>query len=479
MGKGKLQFASWNSRNERTMKNLKHIQLSNFNKAYFVGVGGIGMSALARYFSSLGWEVAGYDKTPSALTAELEKEGIKIHFEDLGDSIPNQFKQKETTLVIYTPAIPKNHGELLFFQTNGYQLFKRSQVLGLLTNSSKGLGVAGTHGKTTTSTLLAHILNESSTKCNAFLGGISSNFNSNLVTSTGAEYTVIEADEFDRSFLQLSPFASIVTSTDADHLDIYGDSTVFLEGFQAYAQLIHPDGILIMKNGLKLSSKAKTLTYGIEDQKADYSAFNLRFTEGLFLFDIRFPEGEWKDIEFGLPGIHNAENALACIALTQNIGLSEEEIRFGLKTFKGVKRRFEYQIKTTNLVYIDDYAHHPTEIQALVSSVRMLYPNKKITGVFQPHLFSRTRDFFEGFSAELSKLDEVILMPIYPAREEPIEGVTSDVLLQNITSKFKQLLTPNEVLNYLKEIQEGVILTIGAGDIDRIVEPLRNSLKRG
>jgi UDP-N-acetylmuramate--alanine ligase len=412
------------------------------------------------------------------LTTELEKEGIKIHYEDLGGSIPEQFKQKDTTLVIYTPAIPKNHGELLFFQDNEYQLFKRSQVLGLLTNNSKGLGVAGTHGKTTTSTLLAHILNESSTKCNAFLGGISTNFNSNLVTSIGADYTVIEADEFDRSFLQLSPFASIITSTDPDHLDIYGDPKIFLEGFQAYAQLIHPDGILIMKHGLDLTSKAHVYTYGINDKSADFSVFNLRFTEGMFLFDIDFPGGEWKNIEFGLPGIHNAENALACIALTQNLGLSEEEIRYGLKTFKGVKRRFEYQIKTSDLVYIDDYAHHPTEIHALVSSVRMLYPNKKITGVFQPHLFSRTRDFFEGFANELSKLDEVILMPIYPAREEPIEGVTSDALLDTITCLNKKLLSPNEVLEYLKDTKEGVVLTIGAGDIDRIVEPLKNSLKR-
>lgn len=455
---------------------LKNIQLSNFKRAYFVGIGGIGMSALARYFYSLGWEVSGYDKTPTALTSALENEGISIHFEDLGSNIPEQFKEKESTLVVYTPAIPKTHGELLYFQNNNFQLFKRSQVLGLLTHNSKGLGVAGTHGKTTTSTLLAHILNESETKCDAFLGGISSNFNSNLITSPNAKYTVIEADEFDRSFLQLSPFASIITSTDADHLDIYGDASVFLKGFQDYADLIHSDGFLILKNGLQLTSKAQIFTYGVNDKSANYSANNLRYNEGRFLFDVSFPKGEWKDLDFGLPGIHNTENALACVALCQKLGLSENEIRFGLKTFKGVKRRFEYHIRNKDLIYIDDYAHHPTEIKALVSSVKMMYPDKHITGVFQPHLFSRTRDFFEGFVEELSKLDEVILLPIYPAREEPIPGVTSDSILEKITCSKKQILTRNEALNYLINTKKGVVLTIGAGDIDKLVEPLKEVL---
>ncbi len=452
---------------------LKNIQLSTFKRAYFVGVGGIGMSALARYFKSLGWDVSGYDKTPSVLTKSLESEGILIHFEDLGESIPMQFKEKDSTLVIYTPAIPKNHGELNFFQENNFQLFKRSQVLGLLTHNSKGLGVAGTHGKTTTSTLLAHILNESSVKCDAFLGGISSNFNSNLITSSNAKYTVIEADEFDRSFLQLSPFASIITSTDADHLDIYGDASSLLEGFQQYANLTHKDGFLIVRKGLKITSVAKSWTYAVEDLSADYVAVNLRFTHGQFLFDVKFPEGEWKDVEFGLPGIHNAENALACIALTQKLGLTENEIRFGLKTFKGVKRRFEYQVKSLNLVYIDDYAHHPTEIKALISSVRMLYPNQKITGIFQPHLFSRTRDFFDDFVKELSKLDEVILLPIYPAREEPIPGITSDLIFEKLSLKNKFLFSPKEALEHIKSVNEGVVLTIGAGDIDRIIDAIK------
>ena len=392
------------------------------------------------------------------------------------ENIPAHFKEIESTLIVYTPAIPKNNGELIYFQSNHFQILKRAQVLGLLTHNSKGLGVAGTHGKTTTSTLLAHILNESTVKCNAFLGGISSNFNSNLLTSSTSEYTVIEADEFDRSFLQLAPYASIITSTDADHLDIYGDASILIQGFQEYANLIHPEGYLILRNGLNLTSKAQITTYGVNEPEANYSAHNLRFEDGTFFFDVTFPFGEWKDVEFGLPGIHNAENAVACIALCQKLQLEESQIRFGLKTFKGVKRRFEFQVRRNKIVYIDDYAHHPTEINALVSSVRMMYPAKRIIGLFQPHLFSRTRDFFEGFITELSKLDEVILMPIYPAREEPIDGVTSEALLEKIRCGKKQLLTHEQALLYLQEITEGVILTIGAGDIDKIVKPLTQAL---
>lgn len=455
---------------------LKNIQLSTYKRAYFVGVGGIGMSALARYFKSLGWKVGGYDKTPTALTTALIEEGIDIHFEDFGTNIQEVYRDKHTTLVIYTPAIPKSHGELNYFIDNQFPIYKRSQVLGIITANSKGLGVAGTHGKTTTSTLLAHILNETEDGCNAFLGGISSNFNSNLVTSSKSDFTVVEADEFDRSFLQLTPFASIITSTDADHLDIYGDATVFLKGFQDYANLISKDGFLILRKGLNLNSQAPIFTYAVEDDSADFVAKNLRFIEEKFLFDISFPEGNWTDIEFGLPGIHNAENALACIALLLKLGFSEQEIRKGLKTFKGVKRRFEYHIKSNDLVYVDDYAHHPTEIQALVSSIRLLYPSKKITGVFQPHLFSRTRDFIDDFAKELSKLDEIILMPIYPAREEPIEGVSSQVLLDKIQNNNKILLTPLEVLERLKDLKEGVVLTIGAGDIDKLIQPLKFNL---
>lgn len=458
------------------MGKLDNIHLSKFKRAYFIGIGGIGMSALARYFNTIGWEVAGYDKTPSALTEQLEKEGINIHFEDLGSSIPEQFKEAANSLIIYTPAIPKNFGELNYFIDAQANLFKRSEVLGILTRQSKGLGVAGTHGKTTTSSMLANILESSSLKCNAFLGGIATNFNSNLVINAESEFTVIEADEFDRSFLKLSPFASIVTSTDPDHLDIYGAASDFLEGFKMYTQLIHPDGCLVKKEDLEVSSCAQTVTYAIESKTADYSGTNLRFIDGNFLMDVRTPKDILQDVEIGIPGIHNAENALACIALTTFLGLSETEIRFGLKSFLGVKRRFEYKIKTSDLVYIDDYAHHPTELNALISSIRLLYPNKKITAVFQPHLFSRTRDFFDGFVNELSKVDDLILLPIYAAREEAIPGISSDVLLEKIQLDSKQLVSPAEAIDYVSKIKSGVLLTIGAGDIDRIVEPLKNAL---
>jgi len=449
--------------------------LETYTNIYFLGIGGIGMSALARYFRMKGLTVAGYDKTPSPLTDSLEKEGINVHFEDFGPSIPEAFRNKENTLVVYTPAIPKNLGELMHFQHHGFDLMKRAEVLGLITRSSKGLGVAGTHGKTTTSTLLTHILNESHVKCNAFLGGISANFNSNFVASETSEYTVIEADEFDRSFLQLSPYASIITSTDADHLDIYGDSEEFLHGFQAYAAKIAGDGVLIMRQGLKLTSEAPIISYAVDDD-ADYTGKFLRAEQGAFFMDVETPAGLWKKVELGLPGIHNAENAVACIALCIFLGLSEEEIRFGLRTFKGVKRRFEYHVRNESLIYIDDYAHHPTEIKALLDSVRLLYPGKKVTGIFQPHLFSRTRDFMDAFARELSALDELILLPIYPAREEPIAGISSEALLEQCTIKDKKVLLPQEAVALLGDRREGVILTIGAGDIDRIVSPLKSQL---
>ncbi len=459
------------------MSKAKDLSLQQFSRAYFIGIGGIGMSALARYFNMLGWEVAGYDKTSTLLTDELIKEGIAVHFEDLGPVIPEQFKIKESTLVIYTPAIPKNMGELLFFQHSEAHLFKRSEVLGMITRQSRGLGVAGTHGKTTTSSMLAHILSQSDLGCNAFLGGIAVNFNSNLVLNEKSPFTVVEADEFDRSFLQLSPYCSIVTSTDPDHLDIYGDASYFKKGFSEYAALIDPDGILVQKEGLGLDSSARSITYAIDSTSADYEGMDLRYDQGAFFMDVRTPVGRWNKVELGIPGIHNAENALACIALCEFLGLSENIIREGLRSFRGVKRRFEYRVRKNDLVYIDDYAHHPTEIKALVSSVRLLYPDKKITGVFQPHLFSRTRDFFEGFANELSKLDEVVLLPIYPAREEPIEGVNSNALLEKITCPQRSLLDPAEAIDKVGAIKQGIVLTIGAGDIDRIVDPLTERLK--
>ena len=458
------------------MNQLDQLKISQFKRVYFIGIGGIGMSALARYFKSIGLKVSGYDKTPSELTSKLIAEGITIHFEDNVNQVPAEFHEIETTLVVYTPAIPSNMGELCFFQENKSILLKRSQVLGLLTRQSLGLGVAGTHGKTTTSSMLAHIMNQSSEKCNAFLGGIATNFESNLLLNPTSKYTVIEADEFDRSFLQLSPFASIITSTDPDHLDIYGDKNHFLEGFEKYSALIHPAGCLVEKVGLNLPTKAKKITYGIASETADFNGINLRFDKGQFLMDVVTKSATWEAVEMNIPGIHNAENAVACIALLSFLGVSEQEIRAGLASFKGVKRRFEYHVKKNDLIYIDDYAHHPTELNALISSIRMLYPTKKIIGAFQPHLFSRTRDFFDAFANELSQLDELILLPIYPARELPIEGVTSDRLFDKISIQNKQLLDAPAAYQYLSTIQEGVVLTIGAGDIDRIVEPLKNSL---
>lgn len=454
---------------------IVNISLDTFKNAYFLGIGGIGMSALARYFKSLGWNVAGYDKTPSPLTESLQEEGIDVHYEDWNSSIPSPFNDRTETLVIMTPAVPKNLGELLHFQFHEFEIVKRSEVLGLITRTSKGLGVAGTHGKTTTSTMLAHLLDQSEVKCTAFLGGISSNFNSNLVLNPSAEYTVIEADEFDRSFLRLSPFASIITSADPDHLDIYGDAAHFREGFELYAGLHHQNGVVVQKQGLNLPTAAKTITYGINEPDADYCGMDVRVEDEQYLFDVQTPSGIWEAVELGIPGIHNAENAIACIALCQFLGLNETTIRSGLSTFLGVKRRFEYIVKSQNLIYIDDYAHHPTELKALIDSIRLMYPGRKVTGVFQPHLFSRTRDFFDGFAAQLSRLDEVILLPIYPAREEPIAGVTSDALLENITAPDKKLMSPAETIAALSANESGVFLTIGAGDIDRIVNPLKQA----
>ena len=455
--------------------NVKDTHISQFNRAYFIGVGGIGMSALARYFNTKGWKVAGYDKTKTVLTEVLESEGIEVHYDDLGKDIPEEFQDTEKTLVIYTPAIPQDMGELVYVQENGYQVFKRAEVLGMITRDSKALGVAGTHGKTTTSTLLAHILNVSSLKCNAFLGGISTNFNSNFVSDANSELTVIEADEFDRSFLQLSPFASIVTSTDADHLDIYETDIEFQQGFHAYAKLISDEGFLVRHVSVDLSAK-RTISYGL-DCEADYVGSNLRFEQNAFLFDVKTPTGKIDSIELGIPGIHNAENAIACIAMVTELGIDETTLRTALKSFLGVKRRFEYHIRQENLVYIDDYAHHPTEIEALISSVRLLYPNQRITGVFQPHLFTRTRDFFDGFIKQLSRLDEVVLLPIYPARELPINGVTSDALCDKIDGPQKAVLSPNDAITHLSKLNDGILLTMGAGDINLIVEPLQKALQ--
>lgn len=449
-----------------------NINLSSYKSIYFLGIGGIGMSALARYFKSKGFDVNGYDKTQTSLTDKLLKEGIGVHFEDLGSDVKKLVGEINDTLIVLTPAIPKNMLEWNWLIENGYSILKRSEVLGVITQNSKGLCVAGTHGKTTTSTLLAHILTHTGHECNAFLGGISSNYETNYLPSISSEYTVIEADEFDRSFLRLSPFASVITSYDPDHLDIYGDETNFLKGFQEYANLIDPNGVLVLKKGLKLISNAKIITYSVSED-ADFKGVDLRVENGRQVFDVLFNGKIWQNVILGLPGIHNAENALASIAMCNFLGLTENEIRSGLESFKGVKRRFEYHIRNNDLVYIDDYAHHPTELNSLISSVRLLYPNQKITAIFQPHLFSRTKDFIDGFAIELAKVDELILMPIYPARELPIEGINSELIMSKIKNINVSVLTHSEVIEKLKFEKKGVFITIGAGDIDKLIQPLK------
>lgn len=450
--------------------------VGDYQRVYFIGIGGIGMSALARYFKLQGLEVCGYDKTESPLTDELVAEGIAVHYEDRGQRAEEIAIRPEETLVIYTPAIPKDFKELIFFQENNYRVIKRAKALGLITHFSRGLTVAGTHGKTTTSTLLAHILHET-VGCNAFLGGISVNYKTNYLSSNNSPFTVIEADEFDRSFLQLSPHASIITSVDADHLDIYGDKAHFREGFEQFAARISDKGFLVQKKGLHLHSPATSFTYSIHE-KADYTASNFRYEKDVFKFDIQTPTHTYKEVVLGIPGLHNAENALACFALCELLQFDLSKVIDAMATFRGVERRFEYHIRTEKLKYIDDYAHHPNEIKALLDSVEMLYPQLKKIGVFQPHLFTRTRDFMKDFAAQLSRLDELILLPIYPARELPIDGITSEALCPMTKGKKARVLSKKETINYLKTIREGVVLTIGAGDIGRMTEEITANFKQ-
>tara|TARA_Y100000589_G_C27199409_1_gene648769 strand:- start:10914 stop:12290 length:1377 start_codon:yes stop_codon:yes gene_type:complete len=454
--------------------NTSRTNINQFDRAYLIGIGGIGMSAIARYFKSINWVVGGYDKTPTLLTKELEKEGIKIHYNDLKNAIPKDFQDIKKTLVIYTPAIPSSLGELIYIKNNGFVLFKRAVVLGMITKKSKSLCIAGTHGKTTIATMVTHVLNQSQYKCTAFLGGISSNIDSNFITNKDSKYTVVEADEFDRSFLHLRPFASIISSIDPDHLDIYKTINCIKKEFQNYANLIHENGFMIKHKDLKIDHP-NTISYGL-NFGADYFGENIRFENNTFVFDVKTPSSFWKNVILGVPGIHNAENAIACIALCSQLGLKENEIRKPLASFKGVKRRFEYHIKSKKLIYIDDYAHHPTEINALISSIKLLYPTKKITAIFQPHLFSRTKDFMTDFAEELSNVDELILLPIYPAREKPIKGITSKKLLDKITLNKKKILSPKETLEYICKNNLEVLLTIGAGDINKMVTPIKKKL---
>jgi len=448
------------------------MNLQPITNVYFIGIGGIGMSALARYFNANGKVVAGYDRTSTDITEMLEKEGIKVHFTDEVEAIPASFKNTTTTLVVYTPAIPKDHKEMTFFQENGYQVVKRSEVLGFITKNSFCLAVAGTHGKTTTSSILAHIMVESGASVSAFLGGIAENFNSNLVLK-GSEYTVVEADEFDRSFLRLSPNIACITSMDADHLDIYGDEQHLIEGFHEFAGKIKPGGSLIVRNGLNIAGE----TYGLEDN-SDYSFQNIHIVDGIYHFDFKYIGGIYKDITFMKPGRHNLLNALAAVAMAVKAGIAPEKLLPHLATFKGVKRRFSYIIKEKDFVFIDDYAHHPSEINALYQAVAEMYPNTSKTIVFQPHLFTRTRDFMNDFAKTLSQFDEVILLDIYPARELPIEGITSQVLLEKITTSKKTLVSKTELIPLLLKKRPQLLLAVGAGDIGAEVAHIKEAMKK-
>ncbi len=459
------------------------MEMQKITSVYFVGAGGIGMSALARYFRAKGKQVAGYDKTPSDLTAALIEEGIRIHYTDDITLIPADCKQIDSTLVIYTPAIPETHTELNYFKTNGFTLMKRARVLGEITRTERGLCVAGTHGKTTTSSMLAHLLKQSHVDCNAFLGGVLKNYNSNLMLSDKSDLAVIEADEFDRSFHWLNPYMAVITAVDPDHLDIYGTPAAYRESFEHFTSLIRPDGCLVMKKGLQLQPRlpegTKLYTYSVTEE-ADFFARNIRIGNGDILFDFVTPDGCIPDVKLGVPVKVNIENGVAAMALAWLNGLTPEEIRRGMETFAGPVRRFDFHLKKDDIVLLDDYAHHPAELKASIQSVKELYPDKKVTGIFQPHLYTRTRDFAADFAASLSLLDELILLDIYPAREEPIPGVTSQIIFDRVTIPNKRMIRKEELLDLVQKEAASfeVVLMVGAGNIDRLVEPVKQILEK-
>lgn len=453
----------------------------DIKRVYFVGIGGIGMSAIAQYFLSIGKQVAGYDRTPSQITDKLQSLGVQIHFSDDINLVPDSFKLAEQTLVIYTPAIPANHTELNYFKNNGFNLVKRSQALGVIAQPHLTVGVAGTHGKTSTSTMLAHILGQSSFGCNAFLGGISKNYSSNLVLSDkGKNLLVVEADEFDRSFLTLNPYLAVVTSIDADHLDIYGTYEHVIEAFNQYAKQIKPNGFFVKSYELDfnpaLAQGVKVVTYGF-NLNADVHAINVEIVNGFYHFDAVTPTHSICGIELGVPGRYNLQNALAAIASSVLLGVADDEIRQSLKSFSGVVRRFDVRYRGHHSIYIDDYAHHPNEILAMIDSARHNYPGRKIVGIFQPHLYTRTRDFAADFAAALDKLDVPILLDIYPARELPIEGVSTNSILSLMKNANRVLMSKEQVLKYVETQNIDVLLTMGAGDIDRLVPQIAGILE--
>ena len=445
------------------------MNVNTLKSVYFIGAGGIGMSALVRYFLSKDKKVGGYDRTPSELTEKLIEEGAQIHYEESVELISSDFLDPETTLIVYTPAIPDTHTELQYFRKHNFTIQKRAQVLGMLTHSFKGLCAAGTHGKTTTSSMAAHLLHQSKVGCNAFLGGISKNYGTNLLLSDTSDFVVIEADEFDRSFHWLTPFATVITATDADHLDIYGTEEAYLESFNHYTSLIQPGGALIVRQGIKLTPRLQegVTIYTYSREGGDFHAENVRIGGGEIFFDFISPLGNIQDVQLGVPVAINIENGIAAMALAQLSGVENEEIKAGMASFRGVDRRFDFKIKTDKMVYLSDYAHHPEEIKQSILSMRALYENKKLTGIFQPHLYTRTRDFYREFADSLSLLDEVILTDIYPARELPIEGVSSELIFENLRPSIeKTLCKKEEVLSILKSKNIEVLITLGAGDIE-------------
>lgn len=454
------------------MNNIENIQ-----SVYFVGAGGIGMSALIRYFLSQGKQVAGYDRTPSPLTARLIEEGARIHYEEDVELIPDDCRRKESTLVVYTPAVPQTHQELTWFRAQGFEMHKRAQVLGLITRSTKGLCVAGTHGKTTTSTMAAHLLHQSQVGCTAFLGGISQNYGTNLLLSKESPYTVIEADEFDRSFHWLTPWMSVITATDPDHLDIYGTREAYLESFRHYTTLIRPGGALIIHQGLDLTPDVQpgVRIYTYDREEGDFHAENIRIGGGEIIMDFVAPDTRIADVHLGVPVSINIENGVAAMALAHLNGVTDMEIKQGMESFRGVERRFDFKLKTPCTAVLCDYAHHPAEIAQSIRSIRELYAGQKITAVFQPHLYTRTRDFYQEFADSLSLADEVILTDIYPAREEPIPGVTSELIYNHLRPGIRKQLCRKEEVPRLfrqKEAEKGVVILLGAGDIDRYADDI-------
>jgi UDP-N-acetylmuramate--alanine ligase len=457
------------------------INWNTIERIYLIGIGGIGMSALARYYKSQGKKVAGYDRIPTSITKELSDEGIILHHNENPELIPNEFRNPENTLVIYTPAVPEDHKEIQFFRTNGFTVMKRSEVLGKITGEKKTIAVSGTHGKTTTTTMVTHILKLSALDCNAFLGGISKNYNNNLLLSKTSDYTVVEADEYDRSFLHLSPLFTVVTSIDAEHLDIYGTHEAMIETYHEFLMKIRKNGTLLYKKEsptpIKGLKDIKILSYSVISEDADFHISNLKEENGFYSYDLHTPKLIIKDITLGLPGFFNVENSVAAAATAYNLGIDAKIIKRALKSFLGVKRRFDYQICTNKMVYIDDYAHHPEELKACITSARKIFKNKKITGIFQPHLYSRTRDFAKDFGESLSLLDQVYLLEIYPAREKPIEGVSSKIIFDQITISDKILCTMDDLLDHIEKNDFEVVITMGAGNIDKMVQPIRELLE--